>query len=162
MDSIKRDRVVDISIIIWAFILRFYVIPHQIKITEEYTLVSLSQDFFPKITTWLIAGLAMLHLVLTFKKERSHVIEDDVEAWLSPKEEFKVYVSSLLIISYLITMKYIGFIISTIAVLVLLFVMQGVKGPIKLILISTVVTIGVYLLFLYILKVHFPTGLIFG
>jgi len=161
LDSIKRDKIVDISIIAGAIFLHFYVFPHHITTAEEYALASLSQDFFPKIIVWLIAGLATLHLALAIIKGRSPETEEDVEAWLSPKEEYNAYVSSLLIIAYLIIMKYVGFILSTIAVLAVLFVMQGVRGPIKVILTSFMVTIGVYLLFLYVLKVHFPMGLFF-
>ena len=151
------------SVLLGALLVRFYIIPNYIEITEEYDLASLSPSFFPILATWVIAGLATLNLVHTFLrgKRRTYGDGDAGDRWLSTGEERKAYLSALVIIGYFVAMKLVGFLISTILLLAILFLLQGVKGPIKVAITSLSVTAGVYLFFLYVMKVHFPIGLIF-
>ena len=89
------------------------------------------------------------------------MVAEEGEAWLSSGEEWKALASCLAIIAYYFLMKAIGFVISTILVLAFLLWFQGVKKPIKVALISIMVTAGLYLFFLYVMKVHFPKGILF-
>ena len=161
MEFNKREKITALSVLAGALVVRFFVIPNYIEITEEYELASLSPAFFPKLAVWVIAGLAVLHLVFTFSRRKSQIHGEDIEEWLSPGEEWKAYISSLVIIGYFFAMKAIGFLISKLIVLVVLFIIQGAKGPLKVAITSISVTAGVYLFFLYVMHVHFPKGLIF-
>ena len=71
------------------------------------------------------------------------------------------HLSALVIIGYFLAMKFAGFLISTVLLLVILFLLQGVKGPLKVAITSLSVTAGIYVFFLYVMKVHFPMGSIF-
>jgi len=161
LEYIKREKISTVSVLVGALLVRFYVIPNYIEITEDYDLASLSPAFFPILATWVIAGLAALNIALTFLRGKRRTYGGDGEAWLSPGEERKAYLSALVIIGYFVAMKLVGFLISTILLLAILFLLQGVKGPLKVAITSLSVTAGIYLFFLYVMKVHFPIGLIF-
>jgi hypothetical protein len=161
MDDTRREIITDIIVLIGALIVLFYVIPTYIDLEQEYDLASLSPAFFPTIATWLIAGLTFLHLlsIIVLRKESVSPVEG--EEWLSSTEQWKAVASCLAIIAYFFLMKVIGFIFSTILVLAFLFGFQGVKKPMKVALTSILVTAGIYLFFLYVMKVHFPKGILF-
>ena len=161
MTDTKREIITDISILICALLVLFYIIPTRIELEQEYDLASLSPAFFPIIATWLIAGLTLLHLLFILIRRKSSGVAEEGEAWLSSGEEWKALASCLAIIAYYFLMKFIGFIVSTILVLGFLFFFQGVRKPLKVALISIMVTAGLYLFFLYVMKVHFPKGLLF-
>ena len=161
MDDTKREIITDVTVLIGALIVLFYVIPTYIDLEQEYDLASLSPAFFPTIATWLIAGLTSLHLLFIIARKKGSVgpVEDD--EWLSSGEQWKAVASCLSIIAYFFLMKVIGFIASTILILAFLFLFQGVKKPIKVVLTSIMVTAGLYLFFVYFMKVHFPKGVLF-
>ena len=110
---------------------------------------------------WFIAGLAILHLIHITLLSRGKSRYKGENDWISAREERMAYACSAVIIVYLLVLNYIGFLISTVLVLAGLLVMQGVRKPIKVSLISIGVTLGIFLFFLYVMKIHFPKGIIF-
>ena len=108
----------------------------------------------------LMRGLSALYLIHNFLLARSGSRYKGVE-WMSRREERLAYLCSLIIIVYIPALHYLGFIISTVLILAVLLVLQGVRKPLKVALISILVTISVNFFFLYVMKVHFPKGFIF-
>ena len=161
MEYTKRERLSAISIILCGLAVQFFVLPNFIDTTEEYELVSLSPSFFPSLTVWLITGLGGLYLIQTLSKHINKGDMADAETWLCRAEERKSLLSILLIIAYFVTLKLFGFIIATILVLSVMLPLQGVRGPVKIGLISILTTVGIHVLFLYLLQVHFPQGILF-
>lgn len=161
VDSTERERVTALVVLAAVLLVLIYVIPNHIELGEEYELTGLSPAFFPKLAAWIIAGLAVLLFAMTLVNKKEQEGGEDDEEWLSSGEEWNAYKSFLVAIGYLFAMKYVGFLISTVLVLGVLFVLQGVKRPLKVALTSALVTAGVYVFFLYVMRVHFPTGLIF-
>ena len=143
-----------------ALVVRFYVIPNYIELPEKYAHASLSPAFFPILAVWLITGLSALYLIHNFLLARGGSRYKGGE-WMSRREERLAYLCSLIIIVYIPALHYLGFIISTVLILAVLLVLQGVRKPLKVALISILVTIGVNFFFLYVMKVHFPKGVIF-
>ena len=144
-----------------ALLVIFYIIPNFIEMDQEYDLASMSPAFFPKLAGWVIALLAGFHLVILLLQRKKTVAVDNDEEWLSVSEERSAYKSALVIIIYSFVMKYVGFLISTTILLAVLLIFQDERKPIKIILISVLVTIGVFLFFYFIMQVHFPKGLVF-
>jgi hypothetical protein len=156
-----RELITAISILVATLVIIFYVIPNNIDLEPEYDLASLSPAFFPNLATWIIAALAGLHIVnLLFQKKKA-AAGDGEEEWLSRSEELSAYKSAFVIVLYFFAMKYVGFLISTALVLAALFVLQDIKKPLRVILISILVTVGIFLFFFYVMQVHFPKGAIF-
>jgi hypothetical protein len=161
MDAAKREINTDVAVLIGALVVLFYLIPTYIDLEQEYDLASLSPAFFPKIATWLIAGLTSLHLLFIIARRKGSAGPVEGEEWLSSGEQWKALACCLAIIAYFFLMKVIGFLASTILILAFLFLFQGVKKPMKVALTSIMVTAGLYLFFLYVMKVHFPKGVLF-
>ena len=161
MEYYKREKITALSTLVGALVVRFYVIPNYIDLPEEYTHASLSPAFFPILAVWFIAGMSVLYLIHNFLLARGGSRYQGGDDWISGREERMAYICSLIIIVYLLALCYLGFIISTVLILVALLVLQGVRKPLKVALISILVTIGVNLFFLYVMKIHFPKGIIF-
>ena len=157
----KREVITAVSILIAALAIIFYVIPNYIDLEEEFEMASLSPAFFPMLATWIIAALAGLLAVSALWLPKKTVIDDDDEKWLSRTEERNAYKAALVIVVYVLAMKYIGFLIATVLVLAVLLVLQDIKKPHHVVLISILVTGSVFLFFYFIMQVHLPTGLVF-
>jgi hypothetical protein len=155
------EKISALSILVGALVVIFYIIPNFIVLEEEFAFISLSPAFFPTLAAWIIAGLAAGRFVLIFIKEKSAPVKRAGEAWLSRDEERNAYKSALVIIAYVLSMKYIGFLVSTPLALAALLVLQDFKKPKRIILISISVALCVYLFFFYVMQVHFPKGRIF-
>ena len=150
-----------IVVLAGALLVIFFIIPNFIEMDQEYDLVSMSPDFFPKLAGGIIAILAGLHLIFLLVQRRKPTAVEPHEEWLTAGEERSAYKSALVIIIYFIVMKYIGFLISTAALLAVLLIFQDERKPLKIILVSVLVTICVFLFFYFVMQVHFPKGVIF-
>ena len=157
----KRELLTALSILVAALAIIFYVIPNFIDMEEEFELASLSPAFFPNLAAWIIAGLAGLLAISVLWQPRKAATDNSDEAWLSRSEELNAHKAALVIVGYVSAMKYIGFLIATALVLAVLLVLQDIKKPLHVGLISILVTAGVFLFFYFIMQVHLPKGLIF-
>lgn len=155
------EKISALSILVGALIVIFFIIPNFIVLEEEFAFISLSPAFFPTLAAWIIAGLAAGQFILILVKEKSAPVNRAGEAWLSRDEERNAYKSAMVIIAYVISMKYIGFLISTPVALAALLLLQDIKKPKKIVVVSISVALCVYLFFFYVMQVHFPKGRIF-
>ena len=144
-----------------ALLVIFYIIPNFIVLEEEFAFISLSPAFFPTLAAWIIAGLAAGQFVLILVKEKSSPVKRAGGAWLSREEEKNAYKSALVIIVYVISMEYVGFLVSTPLALAGLLLLQDIKKPVKVVILSISVALFVYVFFLYVMQVHFPRGRFF-
>ncbi len=87
MDAAKREIITDVAVLIGALVVLFYLIPTYIDLEQEYDLASLSPAFFPKIATWLIAGLTSLHLLFIIARRKESVDPSEGHEWLSFGEQ---------------------------------------------------------------------------
>ncbi len=161
MQDRKREIITAVSILVTSLAIIFYVIPNYIDMEEKFEVASLSPAFFPDLATWLIAALACLLAISALLQPQKTVIHEDEEEWLSSAEELNAYKSALLIVLYVFAMKYIGFLIATVLILAVLLVLQDIKKPLHVVLISMMVTGSVFLFFYFVMQVHLPKGLIF-
>lgn len=162
MEHHLKERLTALAIFIGTLLVYFFVVPNFIETTEQYEMAGLSPSFFPKIALFCIGGLAAIYFALTFTKKHRLAGPDSSSAWLDSSEQWRALAAGLIIVVYLPAMKLLGFLIATPLVLAGLFLLQGVKGLWKSIVTIVCVTLGLYLLFLYVMHVHFPTGVIFG
>jgi hypothetical protein len=156
-----RELITALSTLAGALFVIVYVIPYHIELEQEFELASLSPAFFPRLAAWIIAGLSALQLAIIVTQRKKQAVAEPDEEWLSPKEERSAYKSAVVVIAYFIALKLIGFLIATTLLLAALLILQDIKKPLKVILISVPVTLGVFLFFYFIMQVHFPKGVIF-
>jgi hypothetical protein len=156
-----RELITALSTLAGALFVIVYVIPYHIELEQEFEFASLSPAFFPRLAAWIIAGLSALQLAIIVTQRKKRAVADPDKEWLSPKEERSAYKSALVVIAYFFALKYVGFLIATTLLLAALLILQNIKKPLKVILISVPVTLGVFLFFYFIMQVHFPKGVIF-
>ena len=162
MQHRKRELITAVSIMAATLAIIFYVIPNYIDMEEEFELTSLSPAFFPGLAAWIIAALAgLLAISVLWQPKKRTVSDEDDEEWLSRAEELNAYKSAMVIVVYVLAMKYIGFLIATVLVLAVLLVLQDIKKLLHVVLISILVSGSVFLFFYFVMQVHLPKGVIF-
>ena len=156
--SIKiKEFIIALVPLVFSLVTLFYFIPTQIELTEEYGRRSLSPAFYPELASWIVAFLSLLLIVRNLRKPPQSI---DIEGTsLDFNEELRVGVSFFIALFFAICFTYIGFLLATFLTLILFFILQGIKGVLRLLCLSGGATLFVYLFFHYIMKVHFPSGL---
>jgi putative tricarboxylic transport membrane protein len=152
-----RDLLMGILLLIFA--IAFFVLTYHFS---GYELEEIPQDvgaaFLPRV---LLAALALQALFLIFFSVRDH-LKTEADA-ARPKALFQVrplvMFGAFLVYVYLATL--FGYVISTIAFMVLGFYLLGVRSPWSLILIPPAITMASYYLFGTLLDVFLPSGSLF-
>jgi hypothetical protein len=126
-----------------------------------FTRGSVGADGFPKIIAVAILVLAVINLIRTLKKKKI-TFEFAKEKFL---EKYKPVLMILLMFAiYVFSMKYIGFIITTI---LFMFSTQwylsdrSKKNIPKIIILTLFISLGAYFFFTSYLTVVFPAGIFF-
>ncbi len=157
MSKTQRDLMMGILLLIFA--IAFFVLTYHFY---GYELEEIPHDvgagFLPRL---LLAALALQALFLIFFSMRDH-LKTQADA-PRPKPLFQVrplvMFGAFLVYVYLATL--FGYIISTIAFMVLGFYLLGVRSPWPLILIPPAVTLASFYLFGTLLDVFLPSGSLF-
>ena len=157
LTSAQRDLMVGILLLLFA--IAFFVLTYHFS---GYELEEIPQDvgagFLPRI---LLVALAVQAVFLIFFSLRDH-IQSQADA-TKPKALFQVrpfvMFGAFLVYVYLATL--FGYVISTIAFMVLGFYLLGVRSPMPLILIPPAITLASYYLFGTLLNVFLPSGSLF-
>jgi putative tricarboxylic transport membrane protein len=152
-----RDLLMGILLLIFA--VAFFVLTYHFS---GYELEEIPGDvgvqFFPRL---LLAVLALQTIFLIFFSLREHLKKPADSS--RPKALFQirplVMFGAFLFYVYLATL--FGYIISTIAFMVLGFYLLGVRSPWRLILIPPAITLASYYMFGTLLNVFLPSGSLF-
>jgi putative tricarboxylic transport membrane protein len=157
MSENKKEWIIALIPMGFSLLTIFYLIPTQIELTEEYVRRSLSPAFYPELSAWIIALLSILLIIKRFRRPQQTA--DEEGPGLSRREELRVGLSFVIALFFAFCFKYIGFLPATFFTLILFFILQKIKNPLKLFCLSAAATVAVYLFFRYGMKVHFPPGI---
>ena len=157
MSRAQRDLTMGILLLIFA--IAFFVLTYHFS---GYELEEIPGDvgvhFFPRL---LLGALALQAIFLMFFSLRDH-LKRPADA-SRPEALFQVrpivMFGAFLVYVYLATL--FGYIISTMAFMVLGFYLLGVRSPWPLILIPPAITLASYYLFSTLLNVFLPSGSLF-
>lgn len=151
----------DIVISIFFIILSVYMYISSLGFKSGFTRGSVGADGFPKIIAVAILVLAVINLIRTLKKKKI-TFEFAKDKFL---EKYKPVLMILLMFAiYVFSMKYIGFIITTI---LFMFSTQwylsdrSKKNIPKIIILTLFISLGAYFFFTSYLTVVFPAGIFF-
>lgn len=126
-----------------------FLIPLQIKSKIITDTSALGPDYMPRLVGWL---LIMLGLGLIFQ---SLVLKKDTIETINLKDELNVLIYVGIFLVYLIILYIIGFLLSTIIFsFALLFIMKAEKKSYYFA--AVVLSVFIYCLFKYVLKVPLP------
>ncbi len=135
------------------------------KALPKSKVMDIGPDFMPTVIGAVILVLALTLLFLSVKNFKMHVKELEASNYKDTSDYKRVILSILLVLVYVLTMKPIGFIITT---LVYLFLQMYVLAPeenrtkkdvITLLIIDVVFTFIVFFLFRYGFKIVLPAGI---
>lgn len=135
------------------------------KALPKSKVMEIGPDFMPTVIGTVILVLALALLFLSVKNFKMHVKELEASNYKDTSDYKRVILSILLVLVYVLTMKPIGFIITT---LVYLFLQMYVLAPeenrtkkdvITLLIIDVVFTFIVFFLFRYGFKIVLPAGI---
>ena len=157
LSKAQRDLMMGILMLIFAII--FFVMTYHFSGHElEEIPMDVGVHFFPRL---LLAALALQAIFLIFYSLRDHLKTGADTA--RPKALFQVrpfvMFGAFLVYVYLATL--FGYVISTIAFMVLGFYLLGVRSIWPLILIPPAITLASYYLFGTLLNVFLPSGSLF-
>lgn len=135
------------------------------KALPKSKVMEIGPDFMPTVIGTVILVLALALLFLSVKNFKMHVKELEASNYKDTSDYKRVILSILLVLVYVLTMKPIGFIITT---LVYLFLQMYVLAPeenrtkkdvITLLIIDVIFTFIVFFLFRYGFKIVLPAGI---
>lgn len=157
MTQAQRDLTMGVLLFTFAivfFILTYYFSGYELEVIPH----DAGAEFLPRL---LLAALALQAVFLIFFSLRDHM-KSNADA-TKPKALFQVspfvMLGAFLVYIYLATL--FGYIISTIAFMILGFYLLGVRSLWPLILIPPVITFASYYLFSNLLNVFLPSGSLF-
>jgi len=164
MSEKTKEIVIAVSILIFGLVTLFYLIPTQVKVAEGLEIKSLSPAFFPELAAVLIVFLSGV-LIATWFMHRKDQEEDEglteSRSEMTAGEELRVVGAFIIAALYYFGFKYFGFLIATVICLAGMFLLQGGKSGLRIAVLSVVVTLGLFAFFHYVMKVYFPTGILF-
>ena len=104
--------------------------------------------------------LSLLSIGLFFSSLKGEGLGKGVGSLWQGLEVWKVIYVFILLVAYSLLLKPLGFLITTFGLLCLLFRVKAAYHPMKVILMSLLITSGAYLLFQVWLKVQLPKGIL--
>ncbi|MBI5604551.1 MAG: tripartite tricarboxylate transporter TctB family protein [Deltaproteobacteria bacterium] len=114
------------------------------------------------ITFFAGAILSLLSICLFIASVRRREPRKGLGKLWEGREVGKVFYVILLLTVYTLSLKFLGFLIATFLLLVLLFRIKAAYRLLKIVLIALLITAGTYLVFQVWLKVQLPKGLLQG
>jgi ABC-type Fe3+-siderophore transport system permease subunit len=155
-----RERRIALGILIFGLVSIFYFIPTQIELTDDYDQHSLSPAAFPNLASWIIIALAGVLLLKSFRSPFGDEKGKSADAGSGQiTSEAILFGLSIL---YVFGFHFLGFLPATAIIIFIFFFLQGVRPVLKLLILSSGVTISVYLFFHFAMKIHFDYGVLFG
>jgi putative tricarboxylic transport membrane protein len=154
MIKIKRDQIAGALLVIAGVVVTILVSQFSTPMTASYP----GPKLMPLIAAFgLVVCGGGIFIIGTIKK-------GEEEPFLLKEGWMKIAVTAILLIVYVLCMKYLGYLIST---PILLFVLstlfaKGNKASLKArIIFSVGFTIALYIIYVYLFGLSFPTGLLF-
>jgi putative tricarboxylic transport membrane protein len=157
MTQAQRDLMMGILLLIFAitaFVLTYHFSGHELEEIPK----DVGVHFLPRL---LLAALALQAVFLIFFSLRDHLKTQAGATKAKPLLQIRPFImfGAFLVYVYLATL--FGYVISTIAFLVLGFYLLGVRSLWPLILIPPAITLASYYLFETLLNVFLPSGSLF-
>lgn len=122
--------------------------------------LQMGADFMPKIVSGLLAVIGFCFTVAAFIKRESAA---DSSSKFTRTEIFRFFVSFALLFSYIFFLKSVGFIIMTILYIMAqswLITPKEKRRPAVLIVLAVAVSVIVYAIFVFGLKLMLPAGIL--
>ena len=118
---------------------------------------TLGSSFMPWLLVSCLFGLSLLLLLQTIIKGSAETCDYQI----SIKEGAGIFWLSIIVIGYIYSLDFIGFLLATPVFLAILMLLTGARSWKQIAVTSTAVTIGIYLFFQKVFQIILPAGEIF-
>ena len=159
MVKTKNDIMAGIILLAYSLFHIFYLTPDQVELHQNDTLLALSPRLFCYITAGLLAGLSALLLGLSLKR-RANAGGGKVEAdsW---QPLMRGLFCTAMACAYVLLAGALGFFSGSAVAMVVFLIYFGVRNWAGILLFLVIVLGFIYLLFVELLQVVMPDGLLF-
>ena len=131
------------------------------KLSARFSANQLANDFFPKLVSVLMGGLAVLLVIQTLHaKPGSPVIEESDEDKPTKKEMLMPAAGLALLVLYLVLIEPLGYVIDTFLLCVFYLALFRCKKWYYYAVTPLVASLGVYMLFTRVFLVILPRGIL--
>jgi putative tricarboxylic transport membrane protein len=115
---------------------------------------TLGSSFMPWMLVSILFGLSILLMFNAVFKESSETCDYRI----STKEGLGIVLLATIIIVYINSLNYLGFLLATPIFLAVLMILTGARGWKQIVLASVLITVGIYLFFQKIFQIILPAG----
>jgi hypothetical protein len=160
MKEIIRDLRSGIVAVIFSIFMYFWMIPQQIKVRKG---VIMGPDYLPRFLIIIIGlcGMVLILRGLFFLKKRGELSVKVIlgNNFFAGLKKYLPHIIFLLVsILYLLVMPLLGFILTSIPLLIFLLLYFGHSNFVRSVVTSVLFIVVVYLLFTYVFRIKFPIG----
>lgn len=147
----KAEKAGGIIILLFSLGLLLLVIPSQVKNVQGF---GVSSRLFPSILAVILALLALCLLVSSLRKKSAQKLQSSYE--ISAKETKLVLITIVIIASYILTVKLLGYLVTTIIALGLLMYFYGQKKIKTIVITSLIVPLVIHQFFTKLMQIRLP------
>ena len=155
-DYIKK--MIPSAVILLIDAILFLLIPSQVKVLTDGLVTTL---FMPYVVTGMIGLSAAVDLLQTFIKGRRAEAASTGKRYFSGKGFLRVVGAMAALAVYLMLMPTIGFVVDSVLLCVVTMLLLGNRNVKQILLVSVLLSFGVYCLFKLGLSLRLPAGFFF-
>ena len=115
---------------------------------------TLGSSFMPWMLVSILFGLSLLLMINSLIKGSA----ERCDYHISPREGSGVVLLAAIVIVYINSLTYLGFLLATPIFLAILMILTGARGWKEILLASVLITAGIYLFFQKIFQIILPAG----
>jgi hypothetical protein len=115
---------------------------------------TLGSSFMPWLLVSILFGLSLLLMINALLRKTA----ENCDYRISPKEGLGILVLGIIIILYISSLTYLGFLLATPIFLAVLMMLTGSRGWKEILIASVLITTGIYLFFQKIFQIILPAG----
>lgn len=143
----------DIGVVVFMYAVCAFFYVHMLDLHPN-------SQTYPRFTIVLLFGLTTLYLLQMLMNARKHGVESGVDKVFDGFQIVQFFVCLVLVIVYLLMMKFLGFFVATIVFMIAALLYLGVP-KVHTAIAVVAINLLVYFAFVQFLGVKLPAGLLF-
>ena len=135
------------------------IIHNSLQMNESVSGTAMGPGVWPMILSVVLIILAVVQIVQNLLNKTGESEESPIDFKSSAMK--RIYITAALVVVFAVLLKLLGFYISMAFLLVTVMLLLGEKRPIRLAAIKVGILAFIYVVFVLLLKLNMPVGLLF-
>jgi len=156
----QRDLVAAALFIVVALLIVFVAIPYGVKEPKKVKFAALSPSYYPRIVSFCLLGFG---IILFAQRALFNASSESLNTADTSSSDFSrlrlIWVIGILLFYY-VTLPFLGFVLSSALVLLVLLLLAGEKSPAALVALPIALPLGLYFFFTKIASIPIPAGIL--